>query len=83
MEFEFQSWGIGIATGWFVNWSYDRWRNWRLRKRQAKGDYFTVTYSEGYIDFESRVRTRISTEEILKKLLEAFRSEPKRGDKST
>ena len=48
--------GIGFASGWFVNWSYDRWRDWRLRKRQAKGDYFTATYSGGYIDFEGHLK---------------------------
>jgi len=50
------SWGIGIPTGVGVSllsqWLYHRW----VRKRQAKGDYFTVTYSGGYIDFEGRVK---------------------------
>jgi hypothetical protein len=48
--------GVAFATGWCVNLSYHRWRDWRLRKRQAKGDYFTATCSGGYIDFEGRVK---------------------------
>ena len=67
--------GIGITTGVGVNllpmWLYNRF--WR--KRRTRGDYFTVTYSSGNVDFEGGVKTHVSIEEIAGRLLESVRSE--------
>ena len=71
--------GIGFAIGWVVNWSYDRWHSWLLRRKRGEGDYFTATYSSGYVEFEGRAKTRVSTQEILKSI-EQWKSEPAEGD---
>ncbi len=68
--------GGGIPSGLVANWLFHK----LLRKRQARGDYFTVTYASGGIDFEGRVKTHISTEEIINRLLESAKNEPKSGD---
>ncbi len=54
MEFDFQSWGIGVGTGLLVNWLSHK----ILRKRRAKGAYIAVTDSSGGIEFEGRAETR-------------------------
>ena len=82
VQFDLLSWGIGIPTGIGVNW-LSMWLYNRLwRKRRARGDYFTATYSSGGIDFEGRVKTHISTEDILQNLLESVKTQPKSGDES-
>ncbi|MGD9115603.1 MAG: hypothetical protein PVJ61_00255 [Dehalococcoidia bacterium] len=76
MQFDLLSWGIGIPTGigvnWLSIWLYQRYQ----RKKQAKGEYFTASYSNGGIDFEGRVQSRISAEEIMKGVLESLKHKP-------
>ncbi len=83
MQFDLLSWGIGIPTGigvnWLSIWLYQRYH----RKRQTKGDYFTASYSNGGIDFEGRIKSHISTEEIVKSLLESLKRKPEAEDQST
>ncbi len=71
MQFDLLSWGIGIPTGISVNWLSMWLYNRFWRKRRTRGDYFTATYSGGDIDFEGRVKTRISVEEIFQNLLKS------------
>lgn len=80
VQFDLLSWVIGIPTGIGVNW-LSQWLYHKLRKRQARGNYFTATYSSGSIDFEGRVKTHISAEDILDKLLESVTNKPNGGDK--
>ncbi len=72
-------WVGGIPSGLIANWLFHKF----LRKRQARGDYFTTTYSSGSIDFEGHVKAHISADEILENLLESVKHEPKQRDKST
>jgi hypothetical protein len=55
MEFDPPSLGIGLASGFatsfFANLSYDRFKNWRLRKKRGAGDYVTVTHSSRNFEF--------------------------------
>jgi len=72
-------WLGGIPSGLVAQWLYHK----LSRKRLAGRDYFTATCSSGSIDFEGRVKTHITAEEILERVLESTKKEPMRGDKST
>jgi hypothetical protein len=83
VQFDLLSWGIGIPTGVGVNW-LSIWLYQRCQKRKrAKGDYFTTNYSDGTFDFEGRVKTHISAEEVLENLLESLKREPEAEDQPT
>jgi len=82
MRFDFWSWLVGIPTGIGVNW-ISQWL-WRKlsKRRQSKGDYFTATYSTESIEFEGRIHSNISSEQILKNLVKPI-VEPQKGQKDT
>ena len=75
MQFDLVSWLIGIPTGLGINWLSQWLYHIVSKKRRTKGDYFTATYSKDTIDFEGRVKTSISTEEVMRKFLEPTKNE--------
>jgi hypothetical protein len=83
VQFDLVSWLIGIPSGIGVNW-LSQWLFHKLSKKlKPKGDYFTATYSEGYIDFEGHVNAHISAEEVMQKFLEPTENEPNSRNQST
>ena len=77
MQFDLISWLIGVPTGiginWLSQWLYHKF----FKKKPLGGDYFTATYSQGGIDFGGRIETHISAEEIVQRVLESIKKEPK------
>ena len=77
MEFNFQSWGIGIATG-AVGPLLTYWlNNRRLRKKQATGYRSTETYSGGNVEIELSVGKDIHQYKIIVNVDESTKNESK------
>lgn len=58
-------WVIGIPSGVFVNWLYDRLK----MRSKSKGEYFTYNISNNYIIFEGRASTTASIQDIVQQTI--------------
>jgi hypothetical protein len=77
VEFDFQSWGIGIATG-AVGPLLTYWlNNRRLRKKQAEGYQSAVNHSGGDVEIEFNVGKDIPQFIIIVNVDESTKNESK------